>query len=117
VHELPVIDSILTIVLKHAASNHAHRVISVTLMIGEMSDLEEAWMQHYFNYLSQDTVAESALLKVIKVPVQVECSECHHRFEIAPRRDSEIICPICQSRKAFSMLSGREYYIKEMEVV
>lgn len=32
-HELPVIDSILNVVVRHAAENQAQQVISVTLLL------------------------------------------------------------------------------------
>ena len=44
-HELPVINSILSVVLKHAAANQVKKVVAIHLQVGEMSDLEDAWMQ------------------------------------------------------------------------
>ena len=59
-HELPVTESILNIVLTHAKRNRARKVISIHLKIGELSDLENEWVQRYFDYLSKDTIAEGA---------------------------------------------------------
>jgi hydrogenase nickel incorporation protein HypA/HybF len=115
-HELPVIDSILNIVVKHAAINQARQIISITLQVGAMSDLEDEWMQHYFDQLSKGTVAESAVLKISRVPVVVVCQSCDHEFEVA-LGERDIVCPECCSTKGFTLLSGREYYIKEMEVI
>jgi hydrogenase nickel incorporation protein HypA/HybF len=115
-HELPVIDSILNIVLKHAAINQARQIISITLQVGAMSDLEDEWMQRYFDQLSQGTVAESAILKIIRVPVVGACQSCEHEFEIT-LSERDIVCPECGNTKGFTILSGREYYIKEMEVI
>jgi hydrogenase nickel incorporation protein HypA/HybF len=116
-HELPVIDSILKVVLRHAAENHARQVISVTLLVGALSDLENEWMQRYFDQLSKGTIAASAVLKISRVPVIVACQSCQVEFEIAPHEKTEIVCPGCNSRQGFTMLSGREYYIKEMEII
>lgn len=115
-HELPVMESILDIVLRHAAINYAQRVVSVTLMIGALSDLEGEWMQHYFDLLSKDTLAESAVLKINRIPVVLSCPNCHHEFEISPHDREKTICPQCGCDKGFALLSGREYYIKEMEI-
>lgn len=115
-HELPVIDSILDIVMKHAAINQARQIISITLQVGALSDLEDEWMQRYFDQLSKGTVAESAVLKISRVPVVVVCQTCEHEFEVT-LSERDIICPECSSTKGFALLSGREYYIKEMEVI
>ena len=116
-HELPVIDSILNIVLRHAAANQAQQIISITLQVGALSDLEDEWMQHYFDQLSQGTVAESAVLKINRIPVVVACPSCDNEFEIFPHENKAIICLQCGSDKGFTLLSGREYYIKEMEII
>jgi len=115
-HELPVIDSILNIVLKHAAINQARQIISITLQVGAMSDLEDEWMQRYFDQLSKGTVAETAVLRINRVPVVVVCQSCDHEFEVS-LSERDIVCPECSSIKGFNLLSGREYYIKEMEVI
>jgi hydrogenase nickel incorporation protein HypA/HybF len=115
-HELPITQSILDIVIKHASTNNVKRVMSVTLRIGEMSDLEDEWIQRYFDYLSKDTVAENAKLKIERTPVVMQCNGCSHSFEVNIRKTKEIACPGCGSRKNFSLVSGREYYVKDMEV-
>ncbi|HPF21728.1 MAG TPA: hydrogenase maturation nickel metallochaperone HypA [Syntrophomonas sp.] len=116
-HELPVIDSILNIVLRHAANHQVQRVVSITLQVGAMSDLEDEWMQRYFDQLSQGTVAEAAVLKINRIPVVFACPACGHEFEIFPHVNQAILCPQCGRDKGFTLLSGREYHIKEMEVI
>ena len=44
-HELPVINQILDVFLKHAEKNDAQKTLSVKLKVGELSDLEPEWMQ------------------------------------------------------------------------
>ncbi len=114
-HELPVTERILDIVLKHAATNQVSRIVSITLKVGELSDLENEWIQHYFDYLSKDTVADGAILKIEKVPIVLQCNKCSHCLEIAKDQLGKTICPNCSATKNFSIKSGREYYIKEME--
>jgi hydrogenase nickel incorporation protein HypA/HybF len=115
-HELPVTEKILNIVVKHAEMNRVSKVISITLKIGELSDLENEWIQHYFDYLSKNTVAENAILKIEKVPIVFKCNQCGHEIEVKKEQLGEIACPRCLSKGNFSLISGREYFIKEMEV-
>jgi len=115
-HELPVTKSILDIVIKHAEANNVKKIISINLMIGDLSQLENEWIQRYFDYLSKDTIAEDAKLKIKRVPVVMQCSQCSHTFEVNIREIKEIQCPRCGRTKNFSIISGREYYIKDIEV-
>jgi len=115
-HEMPVVESIVEIVIKHARANQVQRVVSVSLMVGDMSDLEEEWLQRYFEFFSRDTVAEGAQLKVTRTPVVLQCSECGNMITATREEIGEIDCPNCHSQR-FNLQSGHEYYIKEMEVV
>ncbi len=114
-HELQVTEQILNIALKYADMNDVNRIISIELRVGEMSDLEDEWMQKYFDSLSEDTIAKGAKLKIEKTPVVMECDECAHSFQVNIREMKEILCPECSSKKC-TLKSGREYYVKNMEV-
>ncbi|SCY88738.1 hydrogenase/urease maturation nickel metallochaperone HypA, partial [Desulfoluna spongiiphila] len=43
-HELPVMNGILRVVMKHAALNRVTKVAAIQLQVGKLSDLEEKWM-------------------------------------------------------------------------
>ena len=115
-HELQVTERILDIVVKHAEANSVQKVLSIQLRIGELSDLENEWIQKYFDYLSKDTVANGAKLRIERAPVVMQCDECAHAFEVNIKEIKEIQCPECDNKKC-SLVSGREYYIKDMEVM
>ena len=115
-HELQVTERILDIVVKHAEANSVQKVLSIQLRIGELSDLENEWIQKYFDYLSKDTVANGAKLRIERAPVVMQCDECAHSFEVNIKEIKEIQCPECDNKKC-SLVSGREYYIKDMEVM
>jgi hydrogenase nickel incorporation protein HypA/HybF len=114
-HELPVIESILKIVLKHTEKNSVRQVVAIHLQIGKLSDLEDEWIQRYFDYLSKGTVAEGAKLKIERMPIMVQCSACSTSYEAEAANLGELVCPACGG-KNITLVSGREYYIKDMEV-
>ncbi len=114
-HELQVTESILNIVLKHAEPANVKKIKKIYLNIGELSDLEDEWVQHYFDYLSKDTLAEGAKLVIERIPIVLKCNDCNHTFQIKKHEIKEIQCPKCNNQKC-SLESGREYYIKHMEV-
>jgi hydrogenase nickel incorporation protein HypA/HybF len=115
-HELPVTESILDIVLKHAEKNDVKKVVTIYLNVGELSDLEDEWMQKYFEYLSKGTLAENAQLSIERIPITMQCSKCSHEFVVDKNDLGKILCPKCNEEKC-TLKSGKEYYIKNMEVV
>lgn len=114
-HELPITESILKIILKHAEMNSVQKVMAVHLRIGLLSELEDEWLQHYFDYLSKGTVAQGAKLVIKRQPIKVQCKACANEYESDQTKIAELVCPQC-GEKGGILLSGREYYIKEMEV-
>ena len=115
-HELQVTKSILDIVLRHAITNNVTKIMTINLSVGELSDLENEWIQHYFDYLAKDTLAEGAKLQIERIPVVLKCEECSHSFQVNMKEEKDIRCPECQS-KSTTLISGKDYYIKDMEAM
>jgi hydrogenase nickel incorporation protein HypA/HybF len=115
VHELPITESILKIVLKHAEMNGVQKVMAIHLQVGKLSDLEDDWIQRYFDYLSKGTVAEGAKLKIERTPIMMRCNACSMSYEMEIARMGDLVCPAC-GEKGGTLVSGREYTVKEMEV-
>lgn len=115
-HELPVTESILKIVLTHARKNNVHRVVTIHLQVGRLSDLEDEWMQRYFDYMSKGTPAEGAKLAIERTPIRLECNACSASYAVETAGEISSPCPEC-GRKDARLISGREYYIKNMEVL
>ena len=114
-HELPITESILKIVLKHAETNNVRQVVTIHLQIGKLSDLEDEWIQRYFDFLSKGTLAQGAKLKIERMPIMLQCSACSTSYEAEATKLGDLVCPNC-GQKDSTLLSGREYYIKDMEV-
>jgi hydrogenase nickel incorporation protein HypA/HybF len=115
-HELPVTERILSVVLRHASANDVTRVVAVNLRIGELSDLLDEWLQRYFDYLSRGTVAEGAAIRIERTPVMFRCNGCRGEFHVDITRMQDIVCPICGGDNVV-LVSGREFFIKDIEVV
>jgi len=115
-HELPVINSILGIVLKHAAINQVQKIMAIHLQVGAFSDLDDACMQQYFDYVSKGSLAEEAKLVIERIPAVMRCAACGHSFEINLKDGTKPVCSECGG-ESHSLVSGREYTIKNMEVL
>lgn len=114
-HELPITESILKIVLTHAKKNDVRQVMVIHLRIGKLSDLEDEWIQRYFDFLSKGTVAQGAKLLIERTPIMFQCNSCNISYEVDIAAMSDVVCPAC-GQKDSKLISGREYYIKDMEV-
>ena len=113
-HELPVTKSILEIVLRHADTQGVTRVLFVDLSIGALSDLEAEWLQSYFDSLSKGTVAEGAMLRIRRSPLDFLCGGCGHEFTATREELDSASCPHCSSGDA-SIVSGTGYTVVSME--
>jgi hydrogenase nickel incorporation protein HypA/HybF len=115
-HELSVVDGILKVVLRHAAVNKVEKVVAVNLRIGDLTDLIDEWVQRYFDFLSKDTIAAGAALKIERSPVILHCETCGNDFPVQIKETKKFICPACGGENC-SLISGREFYIKNIEVI
>lgn len=114
-HELPITRSILDVVIKHASQNRVEKIVSITLCIGVLSDIEPDFIQRYFDWISKGTVAEDAKLKISKTPLILLCTACAWSFEQSVSAET-FICPECGAKDGFRIVSGKGYYIQDMEV-
>jgi hydrogenase nickel incorporation protein HypA/HybF len=115
-HELQVTERILEVALEHASRHEVSRIVAVHLRVGELSDLEDEWLQHYFDYLSRGTLAENAQLKIERSPIVLDCEACDCSFEVDRERVWDVACPECGESRC-RLVSGREYVVKNMEVL
>jgi len=114
-HELAVTKSILKLALEHTARNGSGEIVSIHLAIGEMRNMEEEWLQRYFEHISKGTVAGRAVIKVRKIPVVFLCKKCGKEFTANFKEDKKILCPHCGSFE-YDLLTGRELIIEQLEV-
>ena len=115
-HELQVTERILDIALKHAAGHDVSKIVRIGLKIGELSDIEDEWIQRYFDYLSRGTLAENAELAIERAPIVLGCQSCDSSFEIQRQQLGSPKCPECGETKC-RLISGREYLVKNIEVM
>jgi hydrogenase nickel incorporation protein HypA/HybF len=111
-HELAVTESVVNIVNRHAREADARRVLRIHLVVGELSSIVDDSVQFYFDYLSQDPLAEGAELVFERLPVTLQCGACGHQWQ-PPTADWT--CPECSVAQAH-IVAGREFYVDSIEV-
>jgi hydrogenase nickel incorporation protein HypA/HybF len=111
-HELAITESILDIVRRHAEQAQARRVLSIRLVIGELTGIIDDCVQFYFDYVSRNTIAAGARLVFTRPAVELVCEACGHPWRPAK---ADWTCPGCGQAKA-RVVAGREFYVESIEV-
>lgn len=115
-HELPVTEEILKIVLRYARRHGVTEVKKVYLEIGALSDLEEEWIQTYFQKCAAGTVAAGAIIEVTKLHLCFSCRGCDKEFSSDLQGEGTLVCPDCGGT-GVHLISGDEYRVKSMEAI
>ena len=115
-HELSITESIISTVLESAEKHDVTRILKIHLEVGELNDLKSEWIQHYFDMLSKDTLAEGAQIEVHTSPSKFKCHDCGEVFPLDLKSVSKVECPGCGGANC-SLAGGSEFYIRDMEAV
>ena len=111
-HELPVTESILEVTLRHAKTHNATRVTDIYLVLGDWSTIVDNSIQFHWDILSENTIAEGAILHFERIAVELLCIECGHSYSPT---DKELICPKCESVR-IKVQKGDEFNIDSIEI-
>jgi hydrogenase nickel incorporation protein HypA/HybF len=112
-HELPVTENLLKVVLEAAEKANAKRVTRINLVVGDLSSIVDDSVQFYFDFLSKDTLAEGAALAFTRLPAEVRCLDCGATSKFA----GEFVptCSRCGGRR-LEVSGGREFLVDSIEV-
>lgn len=111
-HELGLMENIVTTVQDCAQENGAERVLKVILEVGSISGVVPESLEFCFGVCVQGTLLEGAQLEIHRIPALGKCRKCAHEFDLAVHSFS---CPTCHLAD-WELLSGKELIIKALEV-
>jgi hydrogenase nickel incorporation protein HypA/HybF len=111
-HELPVAESILEMVQRHAQEADATRVTDLYLVIGKLSSIVDDSIQFYWDIISEGTLAEGAQLHFERIPAELFCLDCGSRYVMA---DTTFACPSCQGTHV-KVVAGDEFRLEAIDV-
>lgn len=112
VHELPITQSLLDLVLEHAARAGGARVTDVHLKLGTLAGIVADSVQFYWGILTEGTPAAGARLHFLRVPATFACKDCAHEFVAA----GEVFdCPGCGSARV-RLAAGDDFQLEAIDV-
>ena len=114
---MSIVANIQKVVEEHAETNNVNKVISITVGAGELSGIVEKFARHCFDYVSRGTITEGATLNVEIDPIVLSCEGCSTKFKLQDGTLGEATCPRCGAGENLKLVSGKEIYVKSMEVL
>ena len=111
-HELPLTQSLVDLVLSHLRAAGGGRVTAVHVVIGELSGAMEDSIGFYWEILARDTPAEGAALRFRRIPFLLGCHDCDVTF---PPSGTEHRCPRCGGR-SLHFVAGDDLRLEALDV-
>ena len=111
-HEMSIITGVLDAVCASADQAGATAVLSITLRIGDMTEVVDEALDFALEVLTEGTLCEGAQLVVNKVHPRSLCFECGTEFDHDRFHRS---CPTCGSYET-RLIAGKELEIESIEV-
>ncbi len=111
-HELSLVSSVFEVLEEKAREHGAVRVTRVVLKIGVMSGAVPDLLESAFETFKKGTIAETARLEIVVVPVRLRCPECGGE---AVRDDTDFSCAGCGSRRV-EIVEGRDLIVETIEL-
>jgi hydrogenase nickel incorporation protein HypA/HybF len=115
-HELPILRDIVAVSVGFAERAGHREVKAVDLVVGELRDLDPAWMQRYFAFAAAGSLAESATLRVTRSRALLRCRDCDGSIPIDRVAPSRPTCAQCASMN-LELITGNELRIESIDVV
>lgn len=111
-HEMSIVAGVIDAVTQSALDAGADKVMTITLRIGDMTEVIDEALEFAFEALTEGTICDGAKLEVIKVAPRSVCFECGEEFD---HDRFHRTCPVCGSYET-QLLQGRELAIESIEV-
>ncbi len=111
-HELSLVASVFEVLAEKAREHDAARVTRVVLKVGVMSGAVPDLLESAFETYQKGTIAETARLEIVVVPVKLRCPECGGE---AVREDTDFSCAGCGSRRV-EIIEGRDLIVETIEL-
>lgn len=112
-HELSIVQSVVTTVTEAFAGRPAVRILSVRLRVGALTSVVEDSLQFGYEIATQGTPLAGSRLEVLSLPVVVYCKPCSRLVELDGIQSFR--CPHCGTPSG-DIRQGRELEIESVEV-
>ncbi|NLH01540.1 MAG: hydrogenase maturation nickel metallochaperone HypA [Clostridiales bacterium] len=111
-HELGIVMEVVRVVGNLAHEQGIDEVDTIVLQIGELSPVVPKYIEECYPAAVDGTFMEQTKLEIEMIPGNGLCRNCNTVFNILSENGA---CPKCR-KKDFEVLSGTDFFIKEIRV-
>ncbi len=111
-HEYPVTQRIIKIAEETAKASGARKIISINLVVGELSGFVGDSIRMYFEVLSRGSITEGARITIKSIKPGLKCTVCGRDFD---KEDLSFQCPFCGGDAVLTG-KGREFYVESLDI-
>lgn len=112
-HELSIVQSVVTTVTEAFADRPAVRIQRVRLRVGALTAVVEDSLQFGYGIATEGTPLAGSSLEVVDVPVVIHCKPCDQLVELEGVQSFR--CPQCGTPSG-DIRQGRELEIESVEI-
>ena len=112
-HELSLIESMLSIIREERDKHHMKHIERVRVVNGALSGAVTDALAFGWECLTQEGDMKGVKLDIVDAPLEVVCGSCGVQF--TPEDAHYMPCPACGEILGHDIKSGRELYIDEIE--
>jgi hydrogenase nickel incorporation protein HypA/HybF len=112
-HELSIIQSVVSTVTEAMATHPDVRICTVRLKVGVLSGVVENALQFVYDVATEGTMLAGSRLEVVHEPVKIFCSQCGEIRELVGVQSFR--CPVCGT-PSYDIRQGRELEVESVEI-
>ena len=112
-HEMSTVVRFVSAALEEAEKRGITEIESITVDVGEMTDIVPDYLYRYYPAAVKGTQLEGSRLVVRTVPVKAKCAACGTVFH--PERANDYRCPACGSAQA-KLIEGKGTVLRAIAV-
>lgn len=112
-HELALIESVMSAVKLNARENNIKKIDKIGLVVGRFANAIPESLEFAFEAVkTQEPIFAGAVLEIKQMPVKCRCHQCGEAFQLEEKL--RFVCPRC-SGSDIEITGGRELYIDYYE--
>ncbi len=112
-HEMSYVVRFVNQALETAKEHHAGRVLSLHVDVGEMTGIEDEFLQRYYVTACKGTILEGSSLTITHIPIRAVCDNC--QCEYHPDKEHDYLCPSCHSGRCH-ITEGRGATLRQIKM-
>lgn len=121
-HEVSVVSTLADAVMKELQKYNVTKVNSITVTIGDMTNLGEEQMKFAYEIVTRGTILEGSEFIVEHEPIELECKQCNYRGPAKVLSDPDfdthsipiLACPACGG--PVNVIKGQSCVVRYMDI-